>query len=147
MSRRLIKELASLHENPLDFCTVQPIGDNILKWNAMIMGDNDTPYADGIFNVDIDIGTNYPFEPPKVKFTTKIYHPNIKSESGEICSDLLKDKWAPTCNIRYVMGIINGIMNTPNLDDPLEADIAQQYNENYTDFVDTAQKWTKKYAV
>ena len=74
---------------------------NMLLWTAMIMGPDTTPYADGVFNVEMIFPAEYPFKPPKVKFTTKIYHPNVKS-TGDICMDAINDGWSPTCNVKYV---------------------------------------------
>ena len=43
----------------------------------MIIGPQDTPYQNGIFNLELFLTEKYPMEPPKVRFLTKIYHPNI----------------------------------------------------------------------
>lgn len=50
-----------------------------------IMGPQGTPYEGGVFEIDINIPKQYPFEPPKMKFSTKIWHPNISSQTGAIC--------------------------------------------------------------
>lgn len=50
-----------------------------------ILGPEGTPYEGGVFEIDIDIPKQYPFEPPKMKFSTKIWHPNISSQTGAIC--------------------------------------------------------------
>lgn len=58
-----------------------------------IAGPPDTPYEGGKFALEIKVPETYPFNPPKVKFVTKIWHPNISSVTGAICLDILKDNW------------------------------------------------------
>lgn len=60
------------------------------------------PYNLKAFNLCIDFSKEYPFKPPTVKFTTKIYHPNV-SENGEVCLPLLsKENWKP--NVKACQG-------------------------------------------
>lgn len=58
----------------------------------------DSPYSGGVFFLAIHFPTDYPFKPPKVNFTTRIYHPNINS-NGSICLDILRDQWSPALTI------------------------------------------------
>lgn len=74
-----------------DACTVQPKGDDYTQWQVTITGPANTPYADGLFFLDVEFPSDYPFHPPKIKFTTNIYHCNV-NEKGGICLDSLKDK-------------------------------------------------------
>ena len=62
------------------------------------MGPSDSPYSGGVFFLAIHFPTDYPFKPPKVNFTTRIYHPNINS-NGSICLDILRDQWSPALTI------------------------------------------------
>ena len=67
--------------------------------------------------------------PPKVRFLTKIYHPNI-DKLGRICLDILKDKWSPALQIRTVLLSIQALLSAPNPDDPLANDVSEQWKTN-----------------
>ena len=144
-ARRLAKELEDLKKDPPANCSAGPVEDNIFNWKAQMYGPEGTPYEGGIFNLDIFFPTEYPWKPPMVKFVTKVYHPNINS-SGSICLDILKTKWSPALTITKVLLSICSLLNEPNPDDPLVPDIANEYKDNRTKFIDTAKSWTTAYA-
>ncbi|KAJ5080380.1 ubiquitin-conjugating enzyme e2 12-related [Anaeramoeba ignava] len=143
--KRLTGELKNMAKKPSTNVTAGPIGDDLLKWKATIQGPKDTPYEGGKFQLIMEFPNEYPFKAPKVKFTTKIYHPNVNS-SGDICLDILRDEWAPSLTADYVLFTIVSLMQEPNPDTPLDADIAQIFKENRKKFDTTAKQWTKKYA-
>ena len=109
------------------------------------MGPEDSPYAGGVFFLNIHFPPDYPFKPPKVSFTTKIYHPNINS-NGSICLDILKDQWSPALTISKVLLSISSLLTYPNPDDPLVPEIATIYKSDRDRYNATAREWTGRYA-
>ncbi|XP_060100357.1 ubiquitin-conjugating enzyme E2 D2-like [Heteronotia binoei] len=100
--KRIHKELNDLARDPPAQCSAGPVGDDMFHWQATIMGPNDSPYQGGVFFLTIHFPTDYPFKPPKVAFTTRIYHPNINS-NGSICLDILRSQWSPALTISKVL--------------------------------------------
>ena len=109
------------------------------------MGPDDSPYTGGVFFLNIHFPPDYPFKPPKVTFTTKIYHPNINSNDS-ICLDILKDPWSPALTISKVLLSISSLLTDPNPDDPLVPEIANLYKNDMAKYVEVAKEWTSKYA-
>lgn len=89
--KRLRKELQELKKNPEEDMVLYPEEDTIMRWKAFIRGPKDTPFEDGVFELAILTTPLYPMEPPKMKFLTKIFHPNVhfKVNSMCICRDLI----------------------------------------------------------
>ncbi|XP_064637805.1 ubiquitin-conjugating enzyme E2 K-like [Lineus longissimus] len=111
-----------------------------------IDGPPDTPYEGGVYKLDIEIPDTYPFTPPKVKFVTKIWHPNISSVTGAICLDILKDQWAAAMTLRTVLLSLQALMATPEPNDPQDAVVANQYNSDINAYRKTAMHWARVYA-
>jgi ubiquitin-conjugating enzyme E2 D/E len=144
-TRRIQRELQDLTKDAPENCSAGPRGDNIYLWDALIIGPPDSPYAGGMFKLEIHFSADYPFKPPKVVFNTKIYHPNISS-SGSICLDILKDKWSPALTIAKVLLSISSLLTDPNPNDPLVADAANIYKNERAKYDETARAWTLQYA-
>jgi len=132
-------------KDPPTTCSAGPIRDDLFHWNASIMGPEDSPFSGGVFFMDIHFPADYPFKPPKVQFTTKVYHPNI-NKNGSICLDILKDQWSPALTISRVLLSISSLLTDPNPDDPLVPEIAHQFKNNRAAYESTARDWTARFA-
>ena len=100
--KRLQKDIEDMRRDPPPKCSAQPLSDNLFRWEATIEGVSGTPYEGGIFKLAINFPPNYPMSPPFVRFTTRIYHPNINS-LGFICLDTLKKNWSPAMTVTQVL--------------------------------------------
>ncbi|KAG5492001.1 hypothetical protein GH5_00900 [Leishmania sp. Ghana 2012 LV757] len=145
--RRIQKELKDLEKDPPANTSGGPVNDSdLFNWKATIIGPEDSPYAGGLFFLNIHFPSDYPFKPPKLQFTTKIYHPNINNNGG-ICLDILKGQWSPALTISKVLLSVCSLLTDPNPDDPLVPDIARQYKTDRSAFNKTAAEWTRQYAM
>jgi ubiquitin-conjugating enzyme (huntingtin interacting protein 2) len=109
-------------------------------------GPKDTPYDGGIYYVDIELDDQYPFVPPKMRFITKVWHPNISSANGAICLDILKDQWSPALTLKTALLSLQALLSSPQPDDPQDAVVARQYLSSLREFQATAKQWTEAYA-
>jgi ubiquitin-conjugating enzyme E2 N len=107
--------------------------------------------------------------PPRIRFLTRIYHPNI-DRLGRICLDVLKNNWSPALQIRTILLSIQALLGAPNPEDPLNEAVAKQWKvcyatfpsplhcallesqmtdrlqENQPEAIKTAKEWTALYA-
>ncbi len=131
--KRIQKELVAIQKDPPANCSAGPTENDQFHWQATIEGPDDSPYAGGVFFLNIHFPTDYPFRPPRCKFITKIYHPNINA-NGMMSLDILADLWSPALTISKVLLYISSLLTDANPDDPLVPEIAQLYKSNRAKF-------------
>ncbi|KAH9618065.1 hypothetical protein KSS87_020390 [Heliosperma pusillum] len=136
LPRRIIKETQRLLSEPAPGISASPSEENMRYFNVMILGPSQSPYEGGVFKLELFLPEEYPMAPPKVRFLTKIYHPNI-DKLGRICLDILKDKWSPALQIRTVLLSIQALLSAPNPDDPLSENVAKHWKSNEVEAVET----------
>lgn len=127
VKKRLQQELMSLMMSSDDGVSAFPEEDNMFKWIGTIEGPKDTVYEGQKYHLTLDFSSAYPYEAPTVKFTTPCFHPNV-DEHGNICLDILKEKWSALYEIRTILLSIQSLLGEPNNDSPLNIEAADMWN-------------------
>lgn len=117
------------------------------------------PYSGGTFIMEVDLrdSKDYPTDPPKCRYLTKIWHPNVHEETGKICHSHLRSPtgprpgtWNPMLRIHPLITGILGHLNPKDQAfeplDPLNPVAASQYLSDVDTFVAKAMDWTERYA-
>mmetsp|Transcript_32060 Transcript_32060/g.31781 ORF Transcript_32060/g.31781 Transcript_32060/m.31781 type:complete len:151 (-) Transcript_32060:61-513(-) len=145
LTRRIQKETERLTGDPVIGISAHADPANPRYFHIQIAGPVSSPYEGGLFELELFLPDDYPMCPPKVRFLTKIYHPNV-DRLGRICLDVLKDKWSPALQIRSVLLSIQALMSCPNPDDPLDPQIARHWKDDETGAIRMATDWCRQYA-
>lgn len=130
---------------PVPGISAVPSESNARLFSVVIAGPEESPYASGQFKLELFLPEDYPMAPPKVRFLTRIYHPNI-DRLGRICLDILKDKWSPALQIRTVLLSIQALLSAPNPDDPLNNEAAELWKSQENEAMNRAREWTRLHA-
>jgi peroxin-4 len=121
-SNRLLKEVKEIKKERDGNFIINPNENNLHEWYGSIKGPVGTPYQDGLFEIACQISNSYPVTPPNLKFKSKIFHPNIHPQTGEICLDILKNQWTPAWTLLYVFKAILILLSNPEPNSPLNCD-------------------------
>ncbi|AQK80214.1 Ubiquitin-conjugating enzyme E2 2 [Zea mays] len=76
--KRLMRDFKRLMQDPPAGISGAPQDNNIMLWNAVIFGPDDTPWDGGTFKLTLQFNEEYPNKPPTVRFVSRMFHPNSK---------------------------------------------------------------------
>ncbi|PWN26068.1 putative ubiquitin-conjugating enzyme E2 [Jaminaea rosea] len=134
---RVQKDLTEM-ELPKTMKTNFPDPADVLNFTLTIEPDEGM-YKGGSFLFTFAINTNYPHEPPKVKCTQKIYHPNIDLQ-GNVCLNILREDWKPVLNLNSIVVGLQYLFLEPNAGDPLNKEAADELRRDRGQFASTVKR-------
>ena len=149
--KRIKRELNGFNKNPTDGWSGGPESENdLFHWLLILSGPDNSPYKGGRFYLSVNFPTDYPFNPPKCRFITRIYHPNITNE-GIICKCCplkeLGNDWSPKLDISMILKRIRDLLIEPYLDYSCgSSEILNLYIKDKNEAEKIARQWTEKYA-
>ncbi|TRX93332.1 hypothetical protein FHL15_005911 [Xylaria flabelliformis] len=147
-ARRVAKELSDMTSDAASSkIMAEPVANSDLTHlKASIPGPPGTPYEGGKYIVDVVIPIEYPFRPPIMKFDTKVWHPNISSQTGAICLDTLSTAWSPVLTIKSTLLSLQSLFESPEPKDPQDAEVAKMMINDPEGFSRKAHEWAVSYA-
>lgn len=151
--------------------SASPVPDNVMTWNAVIIGPADTPFEDGTFRLVMHFEEQYPNKPPSVKFISQMFHPNVYA-TGELCLDILQNRWSPTYDVAAVLTSIqrwvesrspgkdgsepqtpvrittnsrfHSLLNDPNTGSPANVEASNLYKDNRKEYTKRVRETVEK---
>ena len=132
--RRLLKDLKEMLEEPPNGCSAAPANEsNLFIWNASIVGPDDSPWEGGIYSLRLTFPEQYPTEPPFVRFSCEMFHPNIFSD-GTLCLDIIQDLWSPIYTTSTILTSIQSLLTDPNPNSPANPEAAKLLVTNIKEY-------------
>lgn len=127
VSKRLQQELMSLMTSNDKGISAFPNGDKLLSWVATVTGPADSVYEGLKYKLRLEFPAGYPYTAPTVRFTTPCFHPNV-DQYGNICLDILKEKWSALYEVRTILLSIQSLLAEPNTNSPLNVDASKLWS-------------------
>ncbi|KAG6601416.1 UDP-galactose/UDP-glucose transporter 3, partial [Cucurbita argyrosperma subsp. sororia] len=131
--KRLMRDFRRLQQDPPAGISGAPQDNNIMLWNAVIFGPDDTPWDGGTFKLTLQFTEDYPNKPPTVRFVSRMFHPNIYAD-GSICLDILQNQWSPIYDVAAILTSIQSLLCDPNPNSPANSEAARMFSENKRDY-------------
>ncbi|URE29487.1 25.3 kDa vesicle transport [Musa troglodytarum] len=124
--KRLMRDFKRLQQDPPAGVSGAPQDNNILLWNAVIFGPDDTPWDGGTFKLTLQFTEDYPNKPPTVRFVSRMFHPNRRQ--------LMEPKvflfvWVKMVKLTMIARVTDGLPLAEGLDDGRDQKDADFYKQ------------------
>lgn len=102
-------------------------------WDATIMGPEGTPFEGGIYMLEIRCSSQHPYRPPFVKFTNKMFHPNITAD-GIPAVDILQSRWNSKTRLTTVVEELQNLLKNTSALYPVNHEAAELLRTNRKEY-------------
>jgi len=153
----LKKQLQQLKKHPVEGFSAGLFDDsNVFEWEVLIVGPPDTIYEGGFFNARLKFPKEYPNLPPKMKFTSEMWHPNVYP-NGDVCISILhppgedewgyekaSERWLPIHTVESILVSVISMLSSPNDDSPANIDAAKEWRDDKPTFKKKVSRTVRK---
>ncbi|GAA5850126.1 hypothetical protein JCM3766R1_006933 [Sporobolomyces carnicolor] len=160
-SLQLTRQLQQLRKHPVEgFSAGLVDDDNVFEWEITIFGPPDTLYEGGFFRALLTFPPDFPLRPPKMKFLTEMWHPNIY-KNGEVCISILhepghdeygyedaSERWLPVHGVESILISVISLLSqeVPDCNSPANVDAAKEVREDLTGYKKKVRRLARKSA-
>lgn len=155
--KRLMAEYRQLTINPPDGILAGPAHEeNFFEWEALIAGPEGTAFDGGVFQAKLSFPIDYPLSPPKMKFQSEVFHPNIYAD-GRVCISILHapgddpmgyetsaERWSPVQSVEKILLSVVSMLAEPNDESPANVDASKVWREKRGEFTRIAEECVRK---
>ena len=155
--KRLMTEHKELQRNPVEGIQAGPLtSDNFLIWEAKIAGPPGTPFEGGIFPAILTFPRDYPLNPPSMRFTCEMFHPNIYQD-GRVCISILHapgedpmnyessaERWSPVQSIEKILLSVISMLASPNPDSGANVDASSCFRKRPEEYEMTVRRMVER---
>ncbi|KTW26400.1 hypothetical protein T552_02881 [Pneumocystis carinii B80] len=139
----LKRQLKEIQKHPIQGFSAGLIDDNnVYEWEVLIIGPEDTLYEGGFFKCHLSFPREYPHLPPKMRFITELYHPNVY-EDGYVCISILhppgedkfgyedaSERWRAVHTPETILLSVISMLSSPNFDSPANVEAAKHWRDD-----------------
>ncbi|CAJ0581016.1 unnamed protein product, partial [Mesorhabditis spiculigera] len=143
----LSKQLRDLQRTPVEGFSAGLVSEiNIFAWEVLVMGPPDSPYEGGTFKALLNFPQEYPTRPPKMRFVSEMWHPNIGPD-GHVCISILHEpgndsfgyeaaaeRWLPVHTVETILLSVISMLTDPNFESPANIDAAKMYRQDPAEY-------------
>mmetsp|Transcript_90468 Transcript_90468/g.165684 ORF Transcript_90468/g.165684 Transcript_90468/m.165684 type:complete len:167 (+) Transcript_90468:92-592(+) len=159
VARELLKrELVQIMK---DECSGFSVGleddSDFFKWRVVFEGPPDSLFEGGIFSAILTFPSDFPNNPPEMRFETEMWHPNIYPD-GRVCISILHppgtdrfneqesadERWRPILGVHSILISVISMLVDPNLNSPANIDAAVQMKNDFDSWKKRVRQLTRR---
>ncbi|KAF9784671.1 ubiquitin-conjugating enzyme [Thelephora terrestris] len=157
----LSRQLQELTKRPVEGFSAGLVDDsNLYEWEVIIIGPADTIYEGGIFKARLTFPEDFPLNPPKMRFITPMWHPNIYPD-GSVCISILHppgddqygyedsgERWLPVHTVESILLSVISLLSSdrPETGSPANVDAAVEIRDDLVGYKKKVRRLVRRSA-